>query len=432
MEQTAKNKPMSKNSILIVEDQRDVRQMLRYALESTGRDFNVLDVPSGEEALLLLSRQKIHLMVVDIRLAGISGLELMEKARSRRPDLKVILITGITDPVMRQKIANAGADAYFYKPVPMADFLNRVDTCLGLASVENQDGIPEPVGEIKPAAKLAAVLSDFRQDSGVISILLLDGNSRVLAQSGDLPASVDQADLFASLVGAMRAGLQVADRLDCQEPEGLLFLSGKELDLIAATIYPSATLAALAAHQDAPGSREAMLNSLPAVVDKIRDLAIEGYLRTQESGRTAAMESHPGQSEGSVPQDQEMLSEAKLDKSDLQTKAKEQEMVGFAQDVKLNLQTHSVQEEAASEDPQALDQPPGEPEQTSRPEENVEGSGEEGHPDLDLLFQQDLDTEDIDNFWDTLADQDSGNSANPGILSYEQARRLGLTPDEGD
>jgi len=119
-------------SVLIVDDQRDARSVLRAGLETLADKLKVIDVPSGEEAMLVIASQQVDLLVADIRLPGISGLELQERARQRNPELKVILITGITDSRIRDMVARAGAEAFFYKPVEMPDFLSAIDRCLGL------------------------------------------------------------------------------------------------------------------------------------------------------------------------------------------------------------------------------------------------------------------------------------------------------------
>ena len=71
--------------ILIVEDQREVSLLLRSALQTLEHDLEVVEIPSGEEAILDASRNKVDLLVTDYRLAGITGIELMRKVRSHRP-----------------------------------------------------------------------------------------------------------------------------------------------------------------------------------------------------------------------------------------------------------------------------------------------------------------------------------------------------------
>ena len=118
--------------ILIVDDQRDIRRMLRAGLDTLGVKFLVVDVPSGEEAMLVITRQHFDLLITDVRLPGISGLELILQAKARNPGLKLILITGVPDTTIRQRVIEAGADAFFFKPLDMADFLDAVERCLGL------------------------------------------------------------------------------------------------------------------------------------------------------------------------------------------------------------------------------------------------------------------------------------------------------------
>lgn len=121
---------MSLKRILIVDDQHEMRQVLRAALATLSHRLELIDVPSGEEAMLVLSKNRFDLLVLDIRLAGISGLELLSVVMKTDPDLKIILVTGIADLELREKISHAGADAYFFKPIEMPEFLDTVQRLL--------------------------------------------------------------------------------------------------------------------------------------------------------------------------------------------------------------------------------------------------------------------------------------------------------------
>ena len=83
---------MSAPSILLVDDQRDIVRLLHSTLQTLGHQLDIIDAPSGEEALLEASRKKVDLLVADYLLPGISGVELMRKVRARNPELKVIFI----------------------------------------------------------------------------------------------------------------------------------------------------------------------------------------------------------------------------------------------------------------------------------------------------------------------------------------------------
>lgn len=121
---------MARFRVLIIDDQHEVRRVLRAGLETLGDEFEILDLPSAEEALLEMSRRPVDLLVADIRLPGISGLDLYEKIQKRGSDLKVILITGMSDPSIRLQMTEARPEAIFFKPIGMEGFLDTVQRCL--------------------------------------------------------------------------------------------------------------------------------------------------------------------------------------------------------------------------------------------------------------------------------------------------------------
>ncbi len=182
--------------ILIVEDQREVSRLLRSALETLEHKMDVVEIPSGEEAILFSSRNPIDLLVSDYRLPGMSGIEMMKKVRKYHPQMKVILITGQTDPKVRKQVAEAGADAFFIKPVPMADFLDAVERHLGLVETILP---PEPIAPaVVPDAKLGLpdLLTRLRADMDAMAVFLIADTGRILVRAGDLPDSNDEISLL--------------------------------------------------------------------------------------------------------------------------------------------------------------------------------------------------------------------------------------------
>src|SRR4030095_8313239 len=94
-------------SILLVDDQRDIVRLLHSTLQTLGHQLDLIDAPSGEEALLEASRKRVDLLVADYLLPGISGVELMRKIKARNPELKVIFISGMTERKARGEMLNA-------------------------------------------------------------------------------------------------------------------------------------------------------------------------------------------------------------------------------------------------------------------------------------------------------------------------------------
>lgn len=79
--------------ILVVDDDPEVREILAETLTEFG--YGVIQAGSGEEALSLLGGgPDFDLVITDVRMPGMSGLELVDEARARRPALRVIVISG--------------------------------------------------------------------------------------------------------------------------------------------------------------------------------------------------------------------------------------------------------------------------------------------------------------------------------------------------
>jgi CheY-like chemotaxis protein len=114
---------LGKLNILVVDDDQEVREILAETLVEFG--YGVVQAGSGEEALPLLeSRMDIGMLITDVRMPGMSGLELAELARQRDSRLKVIVISGYFLP---QPIA----DRFLKKPFHMHELASAVRAELG-------------------------------------------------------------------------------------------------------------------------------------------------------------------------------------------------------------------------------------------------------------------------------------------------------------
>src|SRR5690606_12230060 len=156
--------------ILIIDDQRDAARSLRAALEREGRGYVVLDVPSGEEALLEL-RRGVDLLVVAERLPGMSGTELLARVRSAFPGVAAILLSD--RPAGQAEAALNGHHVYavFQRPADPAAVVGAVNRALlgeERAEPERAALSPEPPPETPsaPDAALGGMLSALRIDLG--------------------------------------------------------------------------------------------------------------------------------------------------------------------------------------------------------------------------------------------------------------------------
>ncbi len=111
--------------LLVVDDEETIRLALSKFLRSRGFDAETAE--SGEAALSHLQEGRFSLMLCDIRMPGMSGLDLVPKARALHPDLAVIMLSAVNDvPTASESIA-VGAMEYLTKPVDLQDLLAAIE-----------------------------------------------------------------------------------------------------------------------------------------------------------------------------------------------------------------------------------------------------------------------------------------------------------------
>jgi FixJ family two-component response regulator len=114
--------------IYIVDDDESVRRAMERLIRSTGMEGQAF--PSAQEFLDFEPRKQNACIVVDIKLQGMSGLELHDELRARGSDLPVIFITGFDSPETRGQAKKAGAAGYFTKPIDDQALLDAIQWAL--------------------------------------------------------------------------------------------------------------------------------------------------------------------------------------------------------------------------------------------------------------------------------------------------------------
>ncbi len=110
--------------ILVVDDEESIRDLCARVLSRGG--YDVITAPSGEDAIVQLTQGTFDLVISDIRMPGISGLEVLERVKTAFPQTRVVLITGFGTPQMLTRARQSGADRILTKPFNPMELLAAV------------------------------------------------------------------------------------------------------------------------------------------------------------------------------------------------------------------------------------------------------------------------------------------------------------------
>ncbi|MDF0668489.1 MAG: hybrid sensor histidine kinase/response regulator [Nitrospira sp.] len=125
---------VTRRTILVVDDDADIRQMLSDRLEASG--YDVLSARDGAEALDVLALRSIHGMILDIGMPGLDGLDVLARIRANHAYLPIVMITAAASEGRASAAMLAGAQAYLLKPLNGSQFQQAVDQWFG-ATVGN-------------------------------------------------------------------------------------------------------------------------------------------------------------------------------------------------------------------------------------------------------------------------------------------------------
>jgi two-component system response regulator HydG len=183
-------------SVLVIDDNADLAENIAEILEDYGVDVHL--AADAKQALACFDDRKWSLVVTDVRMPGIDGLELLSLIKERSPGTPVLVMTGFADRDTVARAHHSGALAVVHKPIDLDAFLELVERvaaaeeailvveddvalCGNLTDIlcEQRGVLPHPATSIALARKLAAAI-DFK--AALIDLRLPDGSGLVLAR----------------------------------------------------------------------------------------------------------------------------------------------------------------------------------------------------------------------------------------------------------
>jgi two-component system alkaline phosphatase synthesis response regulator PhoP len=132
--------------ILVVEDEQSIRTIVEYALRDAG--FGVLTVARGDDALSLIDREPVDLVVLDLMLPGLDGLEVCKRIRAER-NIPIIMLSARGEELDKVLGLELGADDYVTKPFSPRELVSRVKANLRRARLEPDRSAPLRVGDLE-------------------------------------------------------------------------------------------------------------------------------------------------------------------------------------------------------------------------------------------------------------------------------------------
>ncbi|MBA2353780.1 MAG: sigma-54-dependent Fis family transcriptional regulator [Acidobacteria bacterium] len=173
--------PPTQKTILIVDDDEGMRDTLTAILK---RDYRVLSTSTGEDGLLRLKQTRVDLMLLDVRLPGIGGLDLLKQVREQHEGLEVIMISAITEVETAVQAMKLGAYHYITKEFDYdalrglvrnaserQDLRNRVESLTAQVEAQNQEFVTGT------SAAMRSVVSLVQKVAALDTTVLITGES---------------------------------------------------------------------------------------------------------------------------------------------------------------------------------------------------------------------------------------------------------------
>ena len=238
-------------SILVVDDERAIQDSIAWCLRADGHD--VRTAPDGEKAMQIMAGQDFDVVISDIIMPGVSGLELLRKARTLHPRTLVVLITAYATVETAVEALREGASDYVLKPFKFDDLRFRVQRLLEHRTASQESALfrramesAAPDGSLLgESAAMLAVRTQVARTGPAVSNVLITGESgtgkELVARAihaasprrrqpfvpincGAIPEALLESQLFGHLKGAFTSAVQASCGLFVAADRGTVFL----------------------------------------------------------------------------------------------------------------------------------------------------------------------------------------------------------------
>ena len=238
-------------NLLVVDDERSVRDSCREVAIALGFNTQIADSP--EHCYRVLDATNVDVVLLDLRLPGTNGMEVLHEIRRRRPETVVVIMTGFATVQSAVQAMKAGAYDYVTKPFSFDELrlvLDRVTAHIKLAAenrllreqVKSKHGFGAMVGQAPEMDKLYRIIAKAAHSTHPVLILGESGTGKELVarsihysgpfrdkpfipvDCGSLVATLIESELFGYVKGAFTGALRAKDGLMAAAEGGTVFL----------------------------------------------------------------------------------------------------------------------------------------------------------------------------------------------------------------
>ncbi|HEY89349.1 MAG TPA: response regulator [Thermoflexia bacterium] len=238
MKETTENR-----QILVVDDDQMVRMLMREGL-LIERGWDVATASGGEEALQKIRAQSFDLVITDLRMPGMHGLELIRHIRDISPATQIVLLTAYSSKDAEHQAADLSVHDYLIKPVPIPEIRRIAREALEKTARVRQETASDLVGEAEQD-ELSQHLILLNQQTGARSVLLTSSAGYLISQAG-VDTGVNVQSLAALVAANVAAMAEVTRLLGSAAVFKSFFQEGEDFNIYAHVVGEDAILIVIA------------------------------------------------------------------------------------------------------------------------------------------------------------------------------------------
>ncbi len=188
-----------KLTILVVDDEENIRNVLETVFISKG--YGVIKAASGFEAIKVVANEAVDLAVIDIKMPGMDGMELLARIKEHSSEFPVVVMTGFADVEITSKALKAGASDFLAKPFGAQEVFHSVSRLLETRKVRQENRKILPYFKFQSEGEIPSRTENI---NGAIHYLTKHLKDIELCESSELSNLV--IALYEAIVNGMRHG----------------------------------------------------------------------------------------------------------------------------------------------------------------------------------------------------------------------------------